>query len=122
MSKLKTILARMSRASARKTLKKVKKKRSQRYGPATCNSSKARRREYLLPAHTIPWSGGKRLESLLVVFQEPRVEQVVGLGQETLWVEDARLEPVGGVVLHVLKIDTNDRLRGEEKVRKWALI
>ena len=80
------------------------------------------KREYLLATHTVPWSGGKRLESLLVVFQEPRVEQGVGLWQETLRVEDAGLDPVGGVVLHVLKIDPNDRLRGEEKVRKCALI
>ena len=36
--------------------------------------------------------------------------------------EDAGLDPVGGVVLHVLKIDPNDRLIGEEKVKNWALI
>ena len=94
--------------------KKVKKKPSQRYGPAICNSSKTRKGRDLLSTHAIPWPGGERLESLLVVFQEPRVEQGVGLWQETLRVEDAGLDPVGGVVLHVLEIDTDDRLRGEE--------
>ena len=32
--------------------------------------------------------------------------------------EDAGFDPIGGVVLHVLKIDTDDGLRGEEKVRR----
>ena len=112
----------MSRASARKTLKKVQKKAQSAIRTSNiCKSSKTRKREHLLSTHAIPWSGSKRLESLLVVFQEPRVEQVVGLWQETLRVEDAGLDPVGGVVLHVLKVDPNDRLFGEEKSQKTGL-
>lgn len=46
---------------------------------------------------------------------------MVGLGQETLRVEDAGLDPVGGVVLHVLEIDTDDGLGREGMVRQLGL-
>ena len=86
----------------------------------SANSSKTRKGG-LLPAHTVPWPGSERLEGLLVVLQETRVEQVVGLGQETLRVEDARLDPVGGVVLHVLKVDTDDGLGRRRNGQKVGL-
>lgn len=116
MSKLKTILERMSRASARKTLNEKGIAVSDRDQVSLLH--RRSQKVDLLPAHTIPRPGRKRLESLFVVFQETRVEQSVGLWQETLWVEDAWLDPVGRIVLHVLKIDTNDRLRREERVTK----
>ena len=56
----------------------------------------------LLSTHTITATDGERLESLLIVGIESLVVSRICLGQESLWVENTRFEPVARIVLDVL--------------------
>lgn len=63
-----------------------------------------RRNLDLLPTHTVPTTHRERLKRLLIIPVKSLFVSRIGLWQESLRMENARLDPVIRIVLYVLQV------------------